>query len=98
MSPYPVRRAHDRYDFPSTMEYTLTGSQDEGVLKGVTINLSVGGMSMYVYASHSVGQKITIVDVKGKDYLAGRKAYIVWIKEIDRELYRVGICFENLRS
>jgi ABC-type uncharacterized transport system permease subunit len=88
---YTRTRRDTRYDFPAMIEY-VTGSQaaDQVVRKGVAINLSSTGLSMYIFDLLPKGQRITIKTTLPVD---SRTAVICWTKKKDVDFYRSGLKF-----
>jgi PilZ domain len=84
-------RKDPRYDFPSTIEYVL-GSQagDEVAHKGVTIDLSVAGLCMYIFDPLPQGQKIII---KTALPVGSGTAAICWTRKEENSLFRSGLKF-----
>jgi c-di-GMP-binding flagellar brake protein YcgR len=89
--PYSGLRRDTRYDFPATIEYVM-GSQtgDEAVHKGVTINLSLTGLGLYIFDLLPEGQQITIKSALPVD---ARTATICWTRKEDDNFYRTGLKF-----
>jgi len=88
---YTRTRRDARYDFPATIEYVM-GSQadDEAVHKGVTINLSSTGLSIYIFDLLPKGRQITIKTALPVD---SRTAAICWTRKEDDNFYRAGLKF-----
>jgi len=93
--PYALNenRRHVRYDFPATIEYVLepgTGGDAAEVHKGVTVNISAGGLAAYVFDPHQVGQKIVIKTSLPVDC---QTATVCWISKKDIRFYLAGLKF-----
>ncbi len=85
-------RKTERYDYPSRIEYVLEPHVTGEVLKGVTINISHGGLSIYAFKPLAEGQQIVIRSALPVDH---RIATIQWIKQEDDQLYRLGLKFND---
>ncbi len=84
------QRSHERYDFPSTIEYVLEPQTNDEVRKGVTINLSITGLSAYIFEPLPIGQKIVIKNgIPGKH----QRAMICWSRQKDPDFYISGLKF-----
>jgi c-di-GMP-binding flagellar brake protein YcgR len=88
---YFTKRKDARYDFPLTIEYILGAhADDRDARKGITIDLSTAGLSMYVFDPLPQGQQITIMSVLPVD---SRTAVICWTRYEANSLYRTGLKF-----
>jgi hypothetical protein len=85
------QRSHPRYDFPSTIEYILEPQADGVVRKGVAVNMSISGLSAYVFESLPVGQKIIIKT--GIPVAQHQPATIRWSRKRDLDFYLSGLQF-----
>lgn len=85
-------RKTERYDYPSRIEYVLEPRAAGEVLKGVTINISHGGLSIYAFRPLAEGQRIVITSALPVDH---RTATIQWVKQEDDQLYRLGLKFND---
>jgi hypothetical protein len=84
------QRRHERFDFPSTIEYILEPRESDEVRKGVSINMSLTGLSAYVFESLPIGQKLFIeAGIPGTH----RPATICWSKEKEVDFYISGLKF-----
>ena len=84
------QRSHPRYDFPSTIEYVLEPRMDDKVRKGVAVNISISGLSAYVFESLPIGQKIIIhTGIPA----ANQPAMICWSRKRDFDFYISGLKF-----
>jgi hypothetical protein len=85
------KRGYERYDFPSTIEYVLEHQEDGVIRKGVAINMSISGLSAYVFESLPVGQKVIINN--GIPVAQYQPATICWSKEKDPDFFISGLKF-----
>ncbi len=85
------QRVYERYDFPSTIEYVLEPQANGEVRRGVAINMSLAGLSAYVFESLPIGQKIVIKT--GIPVARNQPATIRWSREKDPDLYISGMQF-----
>jgi c-di-GMP-binding flagellar brake protein YcgR len=84
-------RRHTRYDFPQSIEYVLSPSKDDGVVrKGVTVNISSTGLALYLFDPLPDGQEIII---KTKLPVTHQAAKVLWIKENNSTSYVSGLKF-----
>ena len=88
------KRRTERYDFPSTIEYMLEESTRE-VFKGVTINISDSGLSIYAFSPLSEGQRIIITSILPVNQ---QSATIRWVKKEDESMYKIGLTFGDYAS
>jgi len=87
------KRKQTRYDFPATIEYTLEPRLDDGpvqVHKGVTVNISTGGLAAYVFDPLPEGQQIFIKTGLPVDC---QNATICWTRKEDASFYLSGLKF-----
>lgn len=84
------KRIEPRYAYPKTIEYATGSNNEDGFHKGVVINISRSGICLYVYASHSEGQMITI---KSNLPVESRTAMVKWIKKVGDGFYKSGLQF-----
>ncbi len=85
------QRSYERYDFPSTIEYVLDPQANGKVRQGVAINMSLAGLSAYVFEPLPIGQKIIIKT--GIPVAQNQPATIRWSKEKDPDFYVSGLQF-----
>jgi hypothetical protein len=86
------KRRTERYDFPAMIEYVLGAPINTEVFKGVTINISNNGLSIYAFRPLSEGQRITIRSALPVHH---RIATIRWIKKEDESMYKLGLKFSG---
>ena len=79
-----------RYDFPSTIEYTVDSPSADAVCRAVTVNISTSGIAAYVFSRHPEGQRIII---KTPLPVECRLATVRWIKKEDESFYLAGLKF-----
>jgi hypothetical protein len=85
------KRMHERHDYPLEIEYVLERQRiGEPGHKGVTVNISAGGLGAYVLDPLAVGERVIIstgLPVKK------RFAEVCWIKEKHTSFYSTGMKF-----
>ncbi|MDQ7788390.1 MAG: hypothetical protein RDU01_12365 [Thermodesulfovibrionales bacterium] len=84
-------RAHMRYELQQEIRYA-TDSQLEGNLRAITLNISDGGLCMYIFTGLNRGQKITIERGLGNNYKIGE---IRWIIQLGDDVYKAGLMFTS---
>jgi len=89
MTPYEEQRSQARFDYPSTIEYTVDGQlSDTAVQKAVTVNISRGGLAAYVFDRLEEGQNIFI---KSSLPVGCQVATVCWIRREDNSFYLAGL-------
>ncbi|MEW6584758.1 MAG: PilZ domain-containing protein [Nitrospirota bacterium] len=83
------QRAHVRFDLQQEIRYAIL-SREDGDLTGITLNISDGGLCMYIFISLSKGQKIIIERGLGD---RAKKGEVRWIKQLGEDVYKVGLMF-----
>jgi len=83
------RRAYRRYDLQRELLYTV-GSNDAATFRGITENISDGGLCFYIFHALSEGQMISIK--RGPDVFK-KKGAIRWIQQMGNTIYEVGLQF-----
>jgi hypothetical protein len=86
------KRRAERYDYPAGIEYVLGSDGSEEAFRGVTINISKSGLSLYAFSPLVVGQEIVI---RSALPVADRRAVILWTKQEDDSMYKIGLKFTN---
>jgi c-di-GMP-binding flagellar brake protein YcgR len=84
------RRRHVRVPYPCELEYCLESPPSEKI-KAYTINISSGGLCLYLPCKLSVGQEITL-DSNILPFLC-ETARVCWIKETGDNHYMAGLEF-----
>jgi hypothetical protein len=88
---YPGRekRKEPRYPYLRTIECLLCGETNES-LKGVTIDISHSGLSLYFIAPGviSEGLKISVKDPLPANLQNGT---VQWVVKVEEDFYRAGI-------
>ncbi len=84
-------RRHERFNFPYTIE-CFDPHNDEEIIKGIAMNISVSGICLYIPQKLDKGQEITIRSVI---YSCPQKATVCWIEKYDNDYYKVGCCLHN---
>lgn len=80
--------------FVRSIEYVLPsreGTPDEELARAVTVNMSLGGLCLYIFKPLPAGQELKIAGgVPGKRNL---KATVQWIEQITVDTYKAGLHF-----
>jgi len=87
------KRSHERYDYPSTIEYVLspTGGTDSGkVFKGVVFNISNAGIGLYVFSQHAEGEELCI---KSSLPVDRKLATVRWVQQEHTGFFKAGLMF-----
>lgn len=96
MQPDTERRKHPRNTFVRSIEYTLPhreGTSGEESARGVTVNMSLNGLCLYLFKPLPAGQELKIArGVPGKRNL---KAIVQWIEQITVDTYKAGLHFTS---
>lgn len=80
---------HVEYMLPS-----VTGMPDPKWARGVTVNMSRGGLCLYVFKPLSAGQELKIIHgVPGRK---DKKATVQWIEQITVDTYKAGLHFTGI--
>ncbi len=82
------QRHEPRYAYPKTVEYVLPSGGRPGTLKGVVVNISKGGICLYLYSDYIEGETIVIQNTLP---VTSRTASIRWIKKINVGFYKAGL-------
>lgn len=85
------KRSEERYPFLKTIRYACIPDIGED-FKGVTIDISKSGMSMYIFTTCCMREGL---HVKVKDQLPvdSRTVTVRWVRQVDKDLYRAGLQF-----
>jgi hypothetical protein len=86
------KRKEPRFSFPAQIVYELSSESTHSFEKGVILNISCVGASMYVFRNLREDNRLTI-----KTELPWKPdtGYVKWIRQIDGDLYQIGISFTN---
>ena len=90
-----IKRKHHRHFFHQYINYRTDlehSSCDDACFKGVTINMSNGGLCLFVDKPLCEGDKIRILknNATGPD----KTAIVRWVKLVNNEIYKIGLMFE----
>ena len=85
------RRKEERYPFLKTIRYACVPDTG-GDFRGVTIDISKSGMSMYLFNTHSISECL-VIEVRDKLPVAFRTGTVRWVQQVDSDLYRAGLQF-----
>jgi hypothetical protein len=83
-------RKHPRRPYSNVIKFCVNPRCPNVIFDGVGINISDSGISLYTSANLHKGDVIVIQDALPVKY---RKATVIWVKEYQWELYRVGLTF-----
>ena len=83
-------RGETRCDSHHIVEFVFKPHTDRKVFKGVTVNLSIQGLCLYVFTPLKKGQEINI----RKGLRAAAPAVVMWWKKLDTGLFKVGLRFK----
>ncbi len=86
------RRKHPRTPYSNVIKFCVNPRCPYASLDGVTINISDSGISLYTSENLQKGDVIIIQDTLPVKY---RKATVIWVKEYQWGLYRVGLMFHD---
>lgn len=84
-------RSEERFPYLRTITYTCLQDNEQD-FKGVTIDISKAGMSLYIFSPFclSVGRPVKVNDDLP---LSSTSGVVRWVRQIDRDLYRAGLKF-----
>ena len=85
------KRKHERFNFPYTIE-CFDSYNDEEIIKGIAMNISVSGICLYIPQKLDKGKEITIRSVV---YGCLQKATVCWSEKYDDDYYKVGCSLHN---
>lgn len=85
------KRAHYRRNHANVIEYVVTGRQESGPFKGVTINMSETGLCFFTYTP--ISENVAISIVKSTLPLHCKTGTIRWVKALDTDFYKIGVMF-----
>lgn len=82
-------RSEERYPFLKTIRYACLPDFNQD-LKGVTIDISKSGLSLYIFSTCCIveGQHIKIKD---KLPVSSQGGTVKWVRQVDQDLYRAGL-------
>lgn len=86
------KRLHERYAYPSRIEYVLDSDLLAAVRPAVTINISDTGLSLYAFSQHTAGEEIVITSDLPLEH---RRAMICWVRHEHDVMYKLGVKFIN---
>ncbi|MBI5848744.1 MAG: PilZ domain-containing protein [Nitrospirae bacterium] len=84
-------RSEERFPYLRTIKYVCIPDAEED-FKGVTIDISKSGMSLYIFSPFCICEGLS-VKVKDDLPLGSATGVVRWVRQIDRDLYRAGIQF-----
>lgn len=84
-------RREERFPYLKTIKYICIPDTEEDS-KGVTIDISKTGMSLYIFGPCCIREGI---HVKAMDDLplASTTGVVSWVRQVDQDLYRAGLQF-----
>jgi hypothetical protein len=84
-------RSEERFPYLRTIKYICIPDTEED-FKGVTIDISKSGMSLYIFSPSCIALGLP-VRVKDDLPLASTTGVVRWVRQVDQDLYRAGIQF-----
>jgi len=84
-------RSEERFPYLKTIKYRCISDTEED-FKGVTIDISKAGMSLYIFSPCCISEGLP-VEVKDDLPLSSTSGVVRWVRQIDRDLYRAGLQF-----
>jgi c-di-GMP-binding flagellar brake protein YcgR len=84
-------RSEERFPYLRTIKYICVPEKEED-FKGVTIDISKSGMSLYIFSPNCIGLGLH-VKVSDDLPLASTMGVVRWVRQVDQDLYRAGIQF-----
>ena len=84
-------RSEERFPYLRIMKHICIPDTEEH-FKGVTIDISKAGMSLYIFSSCCIREGLH-VRVKDELPLASTTGVVRWVLQVDQDLYRAGIQF-----
>lgn len=85
------RRQYFRFDLANVVELVTPGPAPNDQFRGVTINISETGMSLFVFQPVSTNDTITIV--KSMLPLSHRAGSVRWVNRLAPDFYKIGMMF-----
>jgi hypothetical protein len=84
-------RSEERFPYLKTIKYVCFPDAEED-FKGVTIDISNSGMSLYIFSPFCIREGFP-VKVKDDLPLASTTGIVRWVRQVDQDLYRAGLQF-----
>lgn len=84
-------RSEERFPYLRTIKYVCIPDAAED-FKGVTIDISKTGMSLYIFSPGCICEGIH-VKVRDDMPLASTTGVVRWVRQVDQDLYRAGVQF-----
>jgi PilZ domain-containing protein len=91
---YNEKRKEMRHDNISLIDYLVPGQEDD-LRTAITINISDGGLKVYLFEPLPIGQGLII---KSTLSVGCSSATIYWIKKEAERFYKVGLKFRATSS
>jgi c-di-GMP-binding flagellar brake protein YcgR len=86
------RRSGERYPFLKTIRYACISDRGGEEFKGVTIDISKDGLCMYIFPGGCVREGVCM-EIKDDLPVSSQTAIVRWSRQMDQDLYRVGLQF-----
>jgi len=83
------RRKNFRHHIYAPLEYALSAETSSGIFEGLTFNISVDGLCLYLDNPLSEGDEISIKS--NALPFSCDKATVRWVKTISKELHMAGL-------
>ncbi|MBI5632483.1 MAG: PilZ domain-containing protein [Nitrospirae bacterium] len=84
-------RREERFPYLKTIKYLCLPDAGED-FKGVTIDISKSGMSLYIFNPGCIREGLH-VRIKDDLPLSSTTGVVRWVRQVDQDLYRAGIQF-----
>ena len=85
------KKKRERFNFPYTIEF-LNPHNDNEIIRGIAMNISVSGICLYIPQPLNKGQEITIKSVV---YCCPKTATVCWSEKYDDVYYKIGCYLQS---
>ena len=85
-------RREERFPYLRTIMHVCIPDTDE-ICKGVTIDISRSGMSLYIFSPGGVCEGFH-VRISDNMPLVSTSGVVRWVQQVDQDLYRAGLQFQ----
>ncbi len=86
------RREYFRFDLANVVELVAADAASSDQFRGVTINISETGMSLFVFQPIRTNDRISIV--KSMLPLCHRAGRVRWVNRLATDFYKIGLMFD----
>ncbi len=84
-------RSEERFSYLRTIKYVCIPDTEED-FKGVTIDISKSGMSLYIFSPCCIREGLH-VRINDDLPLTSTSGVVRWVRQVDHDLYRAGLQF-----